>query len=73
VLRLTSGLEPHQVRKLKDRFQDILLPGGDIRPSEPFAAEADEPGIERLARLVVDFDRKDFGKLRGLIDAVNDF
>jgi len=73
VLRLTSALAPHQIQKLKERFHGILLPHGDIVSSGALPVEADEPEIERLARLVVDFDRKDFGNLRGLIDAVNEF
>jgi hypothetical protein len=73
VLRLTSALAPNQVNKLKERFHDILLPHGDIVSSGALPVEADEPEIDRLARLVVDFDRKDLGRLRGLIDAVNEF
>jgi hypothetical protein len=73
VLRLTSALEPHQVRKLKDRFHDILLPQGDIVMSGALPDEADEPEIERLARLVMDFNRRDLGRLRSVIDAVNEF
>jgi uncharacterized protein (TIGR00730 family) len=73
VVRLTSTLAPHHIQKLKDRFQDILLPQGDTLLSESLPAEADEPEIAHLPRLVVDFDRKDFGQLRSLIDAINEF
>lgn len=73
VLRLTSALTPSQIQKLKERFHGILLPHGDIVSSGALPVEADEPEIARLSRLVVDFDRKDFGRLRGLIDAVNEF
>ena len=34
--------------------------------------EADEPEFAHLPRLIVDFNRKDFSRLRKLIDAIND-
>jgi hypothetical protein len=39
--------------------------------SPALSAEADEPEIAHLPRLIVDFNRIDFGRLRDLIDAVN--
>ena len=73
VIRLTSALAPHHVRRLKERFCDILLPQGDIVFSGPLPAESDEPEIAHLSRLVVDFNRKDFGRLRSCIDAINEY
>lgn len=73
VLRLTSALEPHQIQKLRERFRNILLPQGEITASGPLPGEKDETEIVRLPRLVVDFKRHDYGLLRGLIDAINDF
>ena len=73
VIRLTSTLSPHHIRKLKDRFQDIMPENGDIVLSESLPVEADEPEIAHLPRLVVDFERNDFGRLRSLIDAINEF
>jgi hypothetical protein len=49
----------------------MLTPGGDMRLSGPLPAEADEPEIRHLPRLVVDFNRKNFGSLKQLIDAIN--
>ncbi|MCG2776768.1 MAG: TIGR00730 family Rossman fold protein [Desulfobacterales bacterium] len=71
VLRLTSGIDPLKVNELKSRFSDILIPGGDLFLSGPLPVEADEPEVAHLPRLVVDFDRKDLGRLRDLIDAIN--
>jgi uncharacterized protein (TIGR00730 family) len=71
VIRLTSPLEASSVGKLKESLSDILVPGGDIYLSDPLPAEADEPEIAHLPRLVVDFDRKCFGRLRNLIDMIN--
>ena len=71
VIRLSSPIDALSVEKLKGSFPDILIPGGDIYLSSPLAAESDEPEIAHLPRLVVDFDRKNLGRLRGLIDAIN--
>jgi hypothetical protein len=71
VIRLTSGIGPQSVGELNDRFQDILIPGGSIYTSGPLPAEDDEPEIANLPRLIVDFNRKDFGRLRHLIDTIN--
>ena len=73
VIRLTSPLTPAQARDLQERFADMLAPGGAIRPSAALAAEAEEPEIAHLPRLVLDFNKKDFGRLRGLIDEINRF
>ncbi len=73
VLRLTSALAPNHIQKLRERFLDILLPQGDIATSGPLPEEKDETEIVHLPRLVVDFNRRDFGRLRSLIDAINEF
>ena len=71
VLRLISPLEEHNVEELGQLFKDILTPGGRVTLSDALPDESDEPEIAGLPRLVVDFSRRDFGRLRQLIDAVN--
>jgi len=73
VIRLTSELSPGDIRKLAEQFQDILLPGGKIVATGALEAETDDADMTDLPRLVVDFNRRDFGRLRSLIDAINDF
>jgi len=73
VFRLTSVLAPHHIEKLKEKFQDILAPRGNIVLSGPLPEEKDESEISQLPRLIVDFNRQDFGRLRSMIDAINDF
>jgi uncharacterized protein (TIGR00730 family) len=70
-IRLMSGIKPESVEALKDQFQDMLTPQGSIYLSGPLPEEDDEPEIAHLPRLIVDFNRKDFGMLRRLIDAIN--
>lgn len=71
VLRLTEELPASSSAALEEEFRDILVPGGGLRPSLPLAAEQDEPEIAHLPRVIVDFNRRDFGRLRVLIDRIN--
>ena len=71
VIRLTSNIDQPKVNEIKSHFSDILTPGGELFLSGLLPIEADEPEIAHLPRLIVDFDRKDFGRLRNLIDAIN--
>lgn len=73
VLRLSAPLEERAVLELNALFQDILTPGGSICPSCALPPETDETGLADLPRLVIDFNRKDFGRLRKLIDAINSY
>ena len=73
VIRLTSDIGLHAVEELKKRFSDIMQPSGCMYLSGPLPEEADEPEIAHLPRLVLNFNRKDFGKLRKLIDAINGY
>jgi hypothetical protein len=71
VIRMTSALDTRTVEELKLEFTDILRPGGGMVLSGALPEEGDEPDILHLPRLVLDFRREDFGRLRQLIDAVN--
>lgn len=73
VIRLTSALSPEAIRNLTDQFHDILLPGGRITASGALEAEREDADVMHLPRLVIDFNRKGFGRLRSLIDSINDF
>jgi uncharacterized protein (TIGR00730 family) len=71
VLRLKRPLSPERIHALKIQFFDILKPGGDIRSSEALDEEADEPELKNLPRVIIDFNRRNFGGLKSFIDAVN--
>jgi uncharacterized protein (TIGR00730 family) len=73
VIRLLSQLSPDDIRKLTDLFHDIILPGGRISASGALETEMDDADVIHLPRLVIDFNRKDFSRLRSLIDSINDF
>ena len=72
VIRLASQLNPGDIQKLTDQFHDIILPGGGIKASSALEAEIDDADVIHLPRLIIDFNRKDFGRLRSLIDSIND-
>jgi hypothetical protein len=71
VLRLTAPLSSEQTRGLEAEFDDLLVVGGRIQASTALPEEADQPEIAHLPRLLVDFDRHRFGRLRQLIDRIN--
>jgi len=71
VIRLLTPVAKEAAEELQINFQDILIPQGGISLSGPLPAESEEPELAHLPRLVVDFDRKDFARLRRLIDAIN--
>jgi hypothetical protein len=73
VIRIKSPITPRQVEHLKTAFKDLLKPEGKIYLSKPLVEEFDEPEILHLNRLIIDFNRKDYGRLRELIDTLNDF
>ncbi len=73
VIRLTSPLKDEEIARLNEKFKDILKSGGKIYPSGPFDEESDEPETLKYPRLVIDFNLKDFGRLRALIDMINSF
>jgi uncharacterized protein (TIGR00730 family) len=71
VIRLHSKISQHKIEDLRNRFSDILKPRGNIYLSGPLPEEIDEPEIKDLPRLVLDFNRKNFGGLKALIDSIN--
>ena len=71
VIRLNSSVKPENVKTLKNHFSDILISDGALILSKALPEENDEPEIAHLQRLVIDFNREDFGRLRQLIDQIN--
>jgi hypothetical protein len=72
VIRMESPLKADQIDTLKNDYTDILVPGGDMRQSGPLADEINQPELMHLSRLVVDFNKRDFGRLRQLVDRINE-
>ena len=72
VIRLNSAINSQTVNQFKNHFSDILTPEGDMILSKSLPEESEEANISHLPRLVIDFNREEFGRLRQLIDALND-
>ena len=71
VIRLTRAPRPSVVEQLNQEFSDLLTSEHGIILSAPLPAEADQPELASLPRLVVDFNHMEHGRLRTLIDAIN--
>jgi len=71
VIRLGAPLSDERVAGLNEEFAD-LVESGRMEQTPALPAEAGEPEIAHLPRLVFAFGRRHFGRLRMLIDTLND-
>ncbi len=70
VLRLQQPISPDLLEQLNERYKDILV-SGKIEQTGPLPEEADDPYLSHLTRLVLHFNRRNFGRLRCLINDIN--
>ena len=72
VIRLHHEPTPDQLTALNEEFSDILDAGEieSIEATPPERADGDHPELPRLG---LAFDRRQFGRLRVLIDRLNEF
>jgi len=70
VLRLRQLISESHLAALQAEFSDIVKEG-TLQLSGLFEEEEDEPHIRDLPRLSFSFNRRSFGRLRRLIDQVN--
>ena len=70
VIRLARRLTDATVEELNDRFGD-LLSGGRFVQGSALRQERNEPEIAHLPRLIFTPNRRNFGRMRLLIDAIN--
>jgi len=68
VFRLTRPLEPANLGEIQQKFGDILR-GPVVQALGPVAQELNE--FPELPRLILPFDHRSYGRLRELIDFVN--
>jgi uncharacterized protein (TIGR00730 family) len=71
VLRLSSPIDEGALARLNADYADIVA-RDEIRQVDALREEAHEPELATLPRLVFHFTRRHFGRLRMLIDAVNE-
>jgi hypothetical protein len=72
VLRLQRRPTDKQLGEIAAEFADIALGTNGFRLSGPLPLESDEPALNHLTRLVFRFNRREHGRLRILIDRLND-
>ncbi|MDR2463056.1 MAG: TIGR00730 family Rossman fold protein [Verrucomicrobiales bacterium] len=73
VIRLQREVPPGAIRRLEVDFADILDAPNSIRPGNALPEEINEPELAGLPRLRLKFDRRTHGRLRELIDRLNQF
>jgi len=71
IIRVNRRPSPQQVDELNRRFGDVLCVKGRIEASDALPVEKDEPSIAHLPRVTLNFNRKDHGNLRLMIDVLN--
>ncbi len=70
VIRLQRQLSPGAIEDLNKSFSD-LFEGAPLRAGRALKQEKNEPELSNLPRLVAGSHRRNFGRLRQLIDAIN--
>lgn len=71
VIRMQSALPPKAMACIEKDFADLLAPGGAFRQGSALPEEFDDPDVRHLPRLIVDFNRTSFARLKVLIDVIN--
>jgi hypothetical protein len=71
VLRLRHRPDDAEVAQLDEAFSDLLVEG-HIERTEPLPAEVSDRDQLDLPRLAMHYDPRKAGRLRALIDAIND-
>jgi uncharacterized protein (TIGR00730 family) len=70
VFRLQEPLHPLLLEAINRDFRDLLA-DGDFQQREALPLERDEAELLKMPRLVFHFNRRNLGRLRMLIDAIN--
>lgn len=70
VLRLNEQLSAEQLAAIQEDFSSIIA-AGEFRQTTALRAERDEPELDDKPRLVFQFNRRNLGRLRQLIDTLN--
>jgi uncharacterized protein (TIGR00730 family) len=71
VIRVKHPVTEGLLRNLNNRFAGICISGGKFQTSGPLPEEENEPDVRDLHRIVFPFNRTNFGRLRSLIDVIN--
>ena len=73
VIRMQRAVPDGALKRLRDDFADIVGSPEDLKLCAMLPAEQNEPDTAHLHRLCLTFDRRKYGRLRQLIDRLNEF
>ena len=71
VLRLHRKPTPELIERLNDEFADVVA-SGKIESCEAHKLEADDEHLRDLPRISFDFNRRAVGRLRAMVDLLNE-
>ena len=71
VIRLHRAPDERQLDAIRERFSDLAT-SGTFKVTPALPVERDEPALKSMPRLVFTYNRRDAGRLRMLIDTLND-
>jgi hypothetical protein len=71
VIRLTSPVTDDELADLNQEFAGIIT-GAPIERTEASQGEIDDDDVPALPRIAFGFDRRNFSRLRHLIDRLNE-
>lgn len=71
VIRTNADIPDQWVTHLEHNFADLIKPGGKISKVKALDEEKDEPEIAALPRIAFPIQRGNYGRLRLLIDQIN--
>jgi uncharacterized protein (TIGR00730 family) len=69
VMRLLEPPTPALIRVLNENFRDILT--DEVKETGPLPEEMDDAAALSYPRLLIPFNRRNFGRLRQMIDVIN--
>ncbi len=70
ILRMTKSLTPETIAELNSEFKDIVV-SGVIEQRGPLPEESSEPELAEMPRCIFHFNRRNLGRLRQLINRIN--
>ena len=73
VIRLNRPLDSEHLRVLRDEFSEIITPGGNLQLTSALPEEVDQPDLDKLPRLTMEFNRRSYGLLKAFIRRINSF
>ena len=72
IIRMQKPLDAEKMNRLNREFKDLVRSGKIEAAQKPLMEEENQPETHHLARLVFCFNRRDFSRLRKMIDVINE-